>query len=38
MKEIGSVKITDKGVLIPAWAAGVRGFEIALWGYQYTLQ
>ena len=38
MKEIGSVKITDNGVLIPAWAAGVRGFEIALWGYQYTLQ
>lgn len=38
MKEIGSVKITDNGVLIPAWAAGVRGFEIALWGYEYTLQ
>jgi len=38
MNEIGSVKITDNGVSIPAWAAGVRGFEIALWGYQYTLQ
>jgi hypothetical protein len=37
MKEIGSVKITDNGVAIPAWAAGVRGFEIALWGYEYTL-
>lgn len=37
MKEIGSVKITDNGVSIPAWVAGVRGFEIALWGYEYTL-
>lgn len=38
MKEIGSVKVTDNGVSIPAWAAGVRGFEIALWGYEYTLK
>jgi len=38
MKGIGSVKVTDNGVSIPAWAAGVRGFEIALWGYEYTLQ
>lgn len=38
MKEIGSVKITDNGALIPQWAAGVRGFEIAMWGYEYTLK
>lgn len=38
MKEIGSVKVTDNGVIIPAWAAGVRGFEIAMWGYEYTLK
>ena len=38
MKEIGSVKVTDNGVSIPAWAAGVRGFEIAMWGYEYTLR
>lgn len=37
MKGIGSVKVTDNGVSIPAWAAGVRGVEMALWGYEYTL-
>jgi hypothetical protein len=38
MDDIGSIKVTDNGVSIPAWAAGVRGLEIGLWGYEYSLK